>query len=76
MGKQHNKIPNLILAVITPHMYSPICGSTVIMISIIQTSFVHPTNSAKNTALRKIWHDFSVFPEASSVLPKKLFFSI
>ena len=43
---------------------------------VIQTLIVHPTHSAKNTASRKISHDFSVFPEATSASPRQLFFSI
>ena len=36
----------------------------------------HSTSSAKNTALSMISRDFYVFPEANSVLPRQLFFSI
>ena len=44
--------------------------------SIIQTLTAHFTHSPKNTALRMISHDSSVSPEANSVSPRQLFFSI
>ena len=36
----------------------------------------HMETSLKNTTSRMISHDFSVFPEANSVSPRQLFFSI
>ena len=45
--------------------------------SLLRKSLItHSTHSAKNTVLRNISHDFSVFPLANSVLARQLFFSI